>query len=102
MNVQDLLEQLDVIEGRLERSFCQGRFDTFNQLLSDRLVLLKQARQLPDNECLFQHAREQSARWKELLAKTIHDQRQRQEQNRKIKGYGRGGVRPGRVLNRSV
>jgi hypothetical protein len=97
-----LLEQLEQIEGRLERSFCLGRFDTFNQLLSDRLVLLKQARQLPGNDILFERAREQSNRWNERLGKRIHEHRQQQMQGKAIRSYGNEAPQSGRMLNRSL
>ncbi|MDZ8117263.1 hypothetical protein [Pontiella agarivorans] len=101
-DIMTLLEQLEQIENRLERSFRLGRFDTFNQLLSDRFVVLKKARQLPENEVFFERARQQSNRWNELLRKRVREHRQRQMQEKTIQGYGREVPKSGRMLNRSV
>ncbi|MDF7808031.1 hypothetical protein P4E94_11325 [Pontiellaceae bacterium B12219] len=97
-----LLEQLEQIEERLEHSFHLGRFDTFNQLLSDRFAVLKQARQLPENDAVFELARKQSNRWKELIRSRIREHCQRQMQGKAIRGYGSEAPKSGRMLNRSL
>ncbi len=86
----------------MEHSFLQGRFDTFNQLLSERLVLLKQARLLPGNDALFELARKQTARWNDVLGKRISHCRQRKMQSQAMGGYMTGAPQSGRVLNRSL
>ncbi len=93
-----LLEQLERIETRMEQSFLQNRFDTFNQLASDRLVLLKQAQLAPENGALIELAREQTARWTEMLGKRVEQARKQ----RKPCGYGGRSTRSGQVVNQSL
>lgn len=96
------IKQLEQIEARMEQSFLHGRFDTFNQLLSDRLHLLKQARKLPDNKALFELARKQTERWSDVLGKQIRQVRLRKMQEQAKGGYTNGVPRSGRLLNRSL
>ncbi|MDF7800909.1 hypothetical protein P4C99_15645 [Pontiellaceae bacterium B1224] len=95
------MEQLELIEQRMERSFLLDRFDTFNQLLSERFILLKQARKLQENNAFFEQARKQTNRWNEVLGKRICEHRQRQKQAQAMSGYCKE-IPSGRVLNRSL
>ncbi len=97
-----LIDQLKQIEERLEHSFLQGHFDTFNQLLSERFVLLKQARLLPGNDALFELARKQTMRWNDVLGKQISHFKKRQMQSQALGGYTNGAPQSGRMLNRSL
>lgn len=96
------IEQLKQIEERLEDSFVHDRFDTFNQLLSDRLVLLQNVEHLSGNEELFELAREQTKRWNDELGKRINHFRLRKMQAKTMGGYGKNTPQSGRVLNRSL
>lgn len=98
-----LLEQLKQIEERMEHAFLKNRFDTFNQLLSERFVLLKKARQLSGNRAVFELARTQTDRWSVKLGQRIDQSRQHQMQmqSQAVEGYG-GALSSGRVLNRSL
>lgn len=96
------MEQLEQIEKRLQQSFLHRRFDTFNQLLSERFVLLKQARQLPDNEALFQLAHDQTVRWNGLLGELLTHGRHIQKQSQTLGGYSDSPSLAGRLLNRSL
>lgn len=95
-------QRLGQIEERLEQAFRKNRFDTFNQLLSERLVLLKRARQAPDGEALFATARAQTERWSERLATRIDTARRNRAEAKSPGGYGSASTRPGRVLNRAL
>lgn len=96
-----LIEQLERIEERMEHSFLKNRFDTFNQLLSERLVLLKQARLLTDSDVVFELARTQTDRWRVKLGKRICQSRQHQMQSQAVGSYDDAPA-SGRVLNRSL
>jgi hypothetical protein len=96
-----LLQKLEQIEERMENCVLQNRFDTFNQLASDRLLLLKKAMQSPDKEAVLSLAHKQSERWVELLSGRIGKMRMRRAQTQSLAGYGRA-ARTGRVINRSL
>lgn len=96
------LEQLEQIEERMENSFQHGRFDTFNHLLSERFVLLKKARKLPNSNAVFELARTQSAQWRDRLEKRIVQSLKLQKQSQSLGNYSKVSPPAGRLLNRSL
>ena len=97
-----LVEQLERIEERMEHSFLQNRFDTFNQLASERLLLLKRAQQSPEKDAVLALASVKTEQWVALLGQRIKEFRQTQSQSHALGGYGTGSSRAGRVVNRSL
>ncbi len=96
-----LLEHLEQMEERMENCVLQNRFDTFNQLAADRLLLLKKVMKSPDKEALLAVTRKQTERWVELLSGRIGQMRMRRAQAQALSGYG-PAARTGRVINRSL
>jgi hypothetical protein len=85
-----LVEQLMVIETRMDAAFLNDRFQTFNQLASDRLRLLQHAQKSPEKDQVFELARHQTSRWVTRLENQVHRQRQVQQRKKSIRGaYGR-------------
>lgn len=95
-----LMEHLEQIESQMECCFLQNRFDAFNQLASDRLVILKKAMNSPERDDLLALAREQSDRWVKLLGERVSEMRVRMTQQHTLAGYGTS-KQTGRVFNRS-
>jgi hypothetical protein len=97
-----LLEQLDQVEERMEKSLEKERFDTFNQLSAERFSLLKLVLQVPENEGLIEPAREKTERWVELFNERLAQARKKKQLSESMGDYSGGALRPGRVLNRSL
>lgn len=96
-----LLENLELIEQRMEQSFLRNRFDTFNQLASERQVLLRKAQFSPEKESFFAVAREQSVRWVDRLGDRVQKARKQQVKSQSLGGYASRSGRSGRMMNRS-
>jgi hypothetical protein len=89
------------MDERMHRSFEKKRMGTFNQLLADRLLLLKKARQMADNEAFFELAQKQSEDWRVLLNGRMDEYRRNQSNTKAMSAYGKRPSRAGRVFTRS-
>ena len=85
----------------MENCVLQNRFDTFNQLASDRLQILKKAMKSPDKEALLALAREQTERWVELIDGRMGQMRLQRSQSKALAGYMKP-KRSGRLINRAL
>ena len=97
-----LIEQLGQVDGRMEHALCKKRFDTFNQLASERLALLKQLRQASFDETLFEQARLKTICWAKRISEKLEQSRQERVRSEALSGYSARPVSSGRVVNRSL
>jgi len=86
----------------MEQSFLRNRFDTFNQLASERLVLLRKAQFSPEKDAFFAVARDQAVRWVDRLGDRVQQARQQQVKSQALGNYTTSSGRSGRVMNRSL
>lgn len=93
------LEQLEQMEGRLQRSLMERRFDSFKLLMGDRMRLIRRAMRSPERDEFLPRVQEQTAHWVELLDERVRQTRKRMVRPRKFGGYNR---RSGRIINRSL
>jgi hypothetical protein len=95
----ELIDQYRQVEDRLEESFRQNRFDTFTQLMSERLKLLRAAANTPDRRSLLALAKQRTEYWLVRLGDQIRKERLRWKQTQALAGY-RQSTRPGQVINK--
>lgn len=96
-----MMEQFEQIEARMERSFRERRFDTFNLLVSDRLVLLQRAMQSPEKAAVLAMLQRQGPLWVDRLRTCIAQSRP-PPQGRSMGGYGGTRSRSGRMVNKPL
>jgi hypothetical protein len=96
-----LFEQLQQMDERMHRSFEKKRMGTFNQLLADRLLLLKKARRMADSEAFLELAQKQSEVWRGLLKGRMEEYRRNQSNSKAMNAYGKHSSRAGRIFTRS-
>lgn len=95
-----LIEQLEQVEERMQQSFLQKRFDTFGELLAERLRLLRKAEHSPEKSAVFPLARRQTERWVAVLGEQVDLFQKRQSRIGVACGYAGRSPRSGGRVNR--
>jgi hypothetical protein len=95
----NLMEQYQQVEARMEESFRKNRFDTFSQLMSERLRILRVTANAPDREHMLAQAKQRTEQWVTRLSDLIQKERLRWKQAQSLAGY-RTSSRSGRVINK--
>jgi hypothetical protein len=93
------VEQLEQMEGHLQRALMERRFDSFKLLMGDRMRLIRRAMRSSERDEFLPKVQVQTARWVELLDERVRQTRKRIVRPRKFGGYNR---RSGRMVNRSL
>ncbi|MBN2164430.1 MAG: hypothetical protein JXR25_04635 [Pontiellaceae bacterium] len=93
-----LIKELELIESRMKRAFELRRMDTFRQLMSERVLLLRRAPASPEKEQFLERALLQAEQWTERLGRGMGDVRTRQAYMRDQTAYR---ARSSHRINRS-
>lgn len=96
----DAVERYEQIEERLEEAFRRERFDTFAQLMAERLSLLQLGGSSAAGAELFAAARQKTQQWILRLTERIQKEQLRRQQTQRLHGGYRPPPRAGRRINR--
>ncbi len=97
----DWIDQYQQVETRMEESFQKNRFDTFTQLMSERLKILRTGANSSDRTGFLATAKPQTEQWIIRLTDRIQEEKVRRKQTQALTGGYRRAPRSGKVINKT-
>jgi len=101
-NLQPILEQIKLLNSRMEDSYTHGRFDTFCHLAAERLKLLRGISADPGGKEHRESLRQQTEQWIVRIEKRLCKEKAARTRRRIAAGGRIGRKAPtGRIVNQN-